>query len=186
MHLSRASGVDGSVAGLGLTGAGAGLQLARAGPHNMKFLLKKYAMIGLPTPSRGGTAENSDKRRGEHARFERGMVSSDVDRGRVAVARVRTCVSTRHRRFKEREGTPRKSFMDEQINESNTKKPEFAALAGRKCACCPDKKRRGMDGTRPQRQDGQARAEPLRLAPPHRRGREQDRAGVWGEQHGRG
>mmetsp|Transcript_10837 Transcript_10837/g.46160 ORF Transcript_10837/g.46160 Transcript_10837/m.46160 type:complete len:678 (+) Transcript_10837:3490-5523(+) len=59
-------------------------------------------------PPRGVTAENS-ARRGERAPLERGTASSNVDRGRVAVARVRTGGSTRHRRVKEREGTRRKT-----------------------------------------------------------------------------
>jgi len=38
----------------------------------------------------------------DFASDERGMVGLDVERGRVAIARVRTGVSTRHRRLEER------------------------------------------------------------------------------------
>ena len=41
----------------------------------------------------------NERRRPRDARLQRGMVSLDVERGRVAVARVRTGVSTRHRRL---------------------------------------------------------------------------------------
>ena len=53
-----------------------------------------------PTPLARSRAGKS-ARRGERAPFEGGMVRSDADRGRVAVAGVRTGVSSRHRRVEQ-------------------------------------------------------------------------------------
>ena len=64
------------------------------------FLLKILTTSDRRPPSHGVTADIS-ARRGGNARFQSGTASSDVRRGRIAVARVRTDVYTRHRRLEE-------------------------------------------------------------------------------------
>lgn len=59
-----------------------------------------FALFLIATPLARSRAGKS-ARRGERAPFEGGMVRSDADRGRVAVAGVRTGVSSRHRRVEQ-------------------------------------------------------------------------------------
>ena len=86
------------------------------------FFLKKTPCSDCRPPSARSRAENKE-RRGGRARFTRGMASSDVDRGRATVARVRTGVSTRHRRLKERQGRAAKNALwNEQEHTKATQK----------------------------------------------------------------
>ena len=55
----------------------------------------------------------NERYRPRDAQLQRGIVSLDVDRGRVTVAHVRAGVSTRHRRLEERRVARRKTLCDE-------------------------------------------------------------------------
>ena len=74
---------------------------AARGTRNKRRPVSKNRKVGTVDrdPRTARRYAPNERRRPRDARLQRGMVSLDVERGRVAVARVRTGVSTRHRRL---------------------------------------------------------------------------------------